>query len=145
MKCILIILPGRGKTWRIWRNTKCRLLMCCYKRYLWTSTINAYSCSSCLCAVLAWYTQLFNSILCVILKVLQEILEGNIHPLRVSRILTCINGKPLGTYALNDVLLAHPNPAAVTRCSLRYFCKTEMTRFLRLFCLSSFESILAKK
>lgn len=52
-------------------------------------------------------------------QVLQEILQFKTSPLRLNRISACVNGDELKTHALNDILLAHPNPAAVTRCSLR--------------------------
>lgn len=55
-------------------------------------------------------------------QVLQEILEEKRCPLRLHRISVRHNGNLLKTYALNDILLAHPNPAAVTRCTFR-ICK----------------------
>lgn len=52
-------------------------------------------------------------------QVLDEILEGQREPVQLTRILTCIDGIHSHTYALNDILLAHPSPAAVSRCSFR--------------------------
>ncbi|CAM6099549.1 unnamed protein product [Calypogeia fissa] len=50
-------------------------------------------------------------------QVLDEILEGGREPTQLSRISTRVDGIEIGTPALNDVLLAHPNPAAVSRCA----------------------------
>lgn len=52
-------------------------------------------------------------------QLLDEILEGQTAPSAVSRMLLCVNSKQLPTYALNDVLMAHPCPAAVSRFSFR--------------------------
>lgn len=62
-------------------------------------------------------------------QVFQDILESKRNPLCLNRISACVNGDELRTYALNDILLAHPNPAAVTRCSLR-ICKGELHEFV---------------
>lgn len=51
-------------------------------------------------------------------QVLQEILQQKKRPLCLHRISARVNGEELKAYAVNDILLAHPNPAAVTRCSL---------------------------
>ncbi|KAH7423164.1 hypothetical protein KP509_12G042300 [Ceratopteris richardii] len=56
--------------------------------------------------------------------VLEEVLARKRKPSLLPRISACLNGELITTYALNDVLLAHPNPAAVTRCTFR-ICKTE--------------------
>ncbi|MCO5610256.1 hypothetical protein L7F22_064492 [Adiantum nelumboides] len=61
-------------------------------------------------------------------QVLQEIQAEKRIPLRVHRISTRVNGSTLKSYALNDILLAHPDPAAVTRCSLR-ICKANDSGF----------------
>jgi NAD+ kinase len=50
-------------------------------------------------------------------QVLDEILEGQREPTRLTRIRTRVDGTEIGTCALNDVLVAHPNPAAVSRCT----------------------------
>ncbi|KAH7415965.1 hypothetical protein KP509_14G069000 [Ceratopteris richardii] len=56
-------------------------------------------------------------------QVLGEIFEGKRQPVLVHRIETRVNTSPLQTYALNDVLLAHPSPASVTRCTFRIYKK----------------------
>eukprot|EP00897_Mesotaenium_endlicherianum_P009839 jgi/Mesen1/8884/ME000535S08195 len=48
--------------------------------------------------------------------ILEEILAGHRECVEVARIATSVGGGPMPP-ALNDVLAAHPNPAAVTRCS----------------------------
>ncbi|OAE31414.1 hypothetical protein AXG93_725s1030 [Marchantia polymorpha subsp. ruderalis] len=50
-------------------------------------------------------------------QVLDEILDGSRKPLVLNRILTRIDGMNFTYPSLNDVLLSHPNPAAVSRCS----------------------------
>ncbi|KAH9330380.1 hypothetical protein KI387_002488 [Taxus chinensis] len=52
-------------------------------------------------------------------QVLDEILEGRRKPVQLSRLSTCIDGVHSHAHALNDVLLAHSCPAAVTHCSFR--------------------------
>ncbi|XP_030516599.2 NADH kinase [Rhodamnia argentea] len=52
-------------------------------------------------------------------QILDDILEGQVQPSELSRIAICVNSAPLSTYALNDVLLAHSCPAAVSRFSFR--------------------------
>ncbi|KAI5077262.1 hypothetical protein GOP47_0007086 [Adiantum capillus-veneris] len=61
--------------------------------------------------------------------VLQEIQAQKRIPSHVHRISIRVNGSTLRSYALNDVLLAHPNPAAVTRCSLG-ICKANNSGFV---------------
>ncbi|KAK2967236.1 hypothetical protein RJ640_002063 [Escallonia rubra] len=51
--------------------------------------------------------------------ILDEILEGRTLPSEVSRMSICVNSELLSTYALNDVLVAHPCPATVSRFSFR--------------------------
>lgn len=60
-------------------------------------------------------------------QVLEEINEGKRLPVHVPRISARVNGTLLKTYALNDILVAHPNPAAVTRCtfSIQQKCTLE--------------------
>jgi NAD+ kinase len=41
--------------------------------------------------------------------------------MELTRIATSIDGVKIDAPALNDVLVAHPNPAAVSRCTFR--CK----------------------
>eukprot|EP00249_Psilotum_nudum_P004924 c18427_g1_i1 orf=193-1125(-) len=48
-------------------------------------------------------------------QILDEILEGKRKPTELQRISTCIDGIECNSFALNDLLLAHPSPAAVTR------------------------------
>ncbi|KAG6558044.1 hypothetical protein Mapa_000224 [Marchantia paleacea] len=50
-------------------------------------------------------------------QVLDEILDGSRKPLVLNRIRTRIDGMNFAYPSLNDVLLSHPNPAAVSRCS----------------------------
>ena len=50
--------------------------------------------------------------------VLDGALRGTLRPTRLARIRTVLNGKVLEP-ALNDVLIAHPSPAAVSRYSVR--------------------------
>ncbi|CAL5342090.1 unnamed protein product [Camellia sinensis] len=50
---------------------------------------------------------------------LDNILEGQTGPSKLSRMSICVNSKLLSTYALNDVLIAHPCPATVSRFSFR--------------------------
>ncbi|XP_057461755.1 probable NADH kinase [Actinidia eriantha] len=50
---------------------------------------------------------------------LDNILEGRTVPSKLSRMSICVNSKLLSTYALNDVLIAHPCPATVSRFSFR--------------------------
>ncbi|XP_056172918.1 NADH kinase isoform X1 [Syzygium oleosum] len=52
-------------------------------------------------------------------QILDDILEGQLLPSELSRISICVNSAPLSTCALNDVLIAHPCPAAVSRFSFR--------------------------
>lgn len=56
-------------------------------------------------------------------QVLDEILGGQTSSSELSRILIKLNDGQLPTYALNDILVAHPCPAAVSRFSFRI--KTE--------------------
>ncbi|KAH9543524.1 hypothetical protein CY35_13G069700 [Sphagnum magellanicum] len=50
-------------------------------------------------------------------QVLDEILEGTREPVKLRRISTFVDGIKVSSPALNDVLVAHPNPAAVSRCT----------------------------
>ncbi|KAL2631941.1 hypothetical protein R1flu_016627 [Riccia fluitans] len=50
-------------------------------------------------------------------QILDDILDGKKKPLELSRLNTRIDGEDYSYPALNDVLLSHPNPAAVSRCS----------------------------
>ncbi|KAL2331287.1 hypothetical protein Fmac_018868 [Flemingia macrophylla] len=52
-------------------------------------------------------------------QVLDGILEGQIVPSELTRIMISVNALHLSTYALNDVLIAHPCPASVSRFSFR--------------------------
>lgn len=51
-------------------------------------------------------------------RVLDDALFGRLEPTRLARIRTTVNGKTLQP-ALNDVLICHPSPAAVSRYSLK--------------------------
>ena len=50
---------------------------------------------------------------------LDDILDGIREPVELTRISTAIDGVRIDAPALNDVLIAHPNPAAISRCSFR--------------------------
>ncbi|KAK2422720.1 NADH kinase [Trifolium repens] len=52
-------------------------------------------------------------------QVLDSILEGRVAPSELTRIRISVNALHLSTYALNDVLVAHPSPAALSRFSFR--------------------------
>ncbi|KAG6484467.1 hypothetical protein ZIOFF_052985 [Zingiber officinale] len=51
--------------------------------------------------------------------VLDDVLEGRKQPSELSRISIHVNGNLFPTYALNDILVAHPCPATVSRFSFR--------------------------
>lgn len=57
-------------------------------------------------------------------QILDDILENRIIPSEVARMSISINSHQLSTSALNDVLISHPCPAAVSRFSFRT-CKQE--------------------
>ncbi|XP_024394023.1 NADH kinase-like isoform X2 [Physcomitrium patens] len=50
-------------------------------------------------------------------QMLDDILNGTMEPAEVTRIATFIDGVKIDTPALNDILIAHPSPAAISRCS----------------------------
>ncbi|KAH6837280.1 kinase 3 [Perilla frutescens var. hirtella] len=52
-------------------------------------------------------------------QVLDSILENRSEPSELSRMAITVNSKLIPTYALNDILLAHPCPATVSRFSFR--------------------------
>ncbi|XP_060188754.1 NADH kinase isoform X1 [Lycium barbarum] len=52
-------------------------------------------------------------------QIIDDILENRARPSEVSRMSITLNSKHLPTYALNDVLIAHPCPATVSRFSFR--------------------------
>ncbi|XP_057451106.1 NADH kinase-like [Lotus japonicus] len=52
-------------------------------------------------------------------QVLDGILEDQIVPSKLTRIKISVNAGDLSTYALNDILVAHPCPAALSRFSFR--------------------------
>ncbi|MCO5594802.1 hypothetical protein L7F22_048836 [Adiantum nelumboides] len=56
-------------------------------------------------------------------QVLEEVIEQKRRPQLVQRISIKVNDHFLQACALNDVLLAHPNPAVVTKCTLRVYEK----------------------
>ncbi|GMJ05342.1 ARABIDOPSIS THALIANA NADH KINASE 3, NAD(H) kinase 3 [Hibiscus trionum] len=51
--------------------------------------------------------------------VLDGFLEGQIAPSKLTRISVSVNSKPLSACALNDILIAHPCPATVSRFSFK--------------------------
>ncbi|XVF18506.1 hypothetical protein REPUB_Repub11eG0027900 [Reevesia pubescens] len=52
-------------------------------------------------------------------QVLDSFLDGQTVPSELSRISVSVNSKVLSTYALNDILIAHPSPATVSRFSFK--------------------------
>ncbi|KAK9268691.1 hypothetical protein L1049_000451 [Liquidambar formosana] len=52
-------------------------------------------------------------------QVLDDILEGRTVPSKLSRMSICVNSRLVSTYALNDILMAHPCPATVSRFSFK--------------------------
>ncbi|XP_061372939.1 NADH kinase isoform X2 [Gastrolobium bilobum] len=52
-------------------------------------------------------------------QVLDGILEGQFVPSKLTRIMISVNALHLSTYALNDILVAHPCPASLSRFSFR--------------------------
>ncbi|KAF3442344.1 hypothetical protein FNV43_RR16260 [Rhamnella rubrinervis] len=52
-------------------------------------------------------------------QVLDNFIEGQMVPSELSRISIHVNSQLLPTYALNDILIAHPCPAAISRFSFR--------------------------
>ncbi|KZV25135.1 NADH kinase-like [Dorcoceras hygrometricum] len=52
-------------------------------------------------------------------QILDEILENHYEPSELARMAISINSKLIRTSALNDILLAHPCPATVSRFSFR--------------------------
>ncbi|CAL9121120.1 unnamed protein product [Musa textilis] len=52
-------------------------------------------------------------------QVLDNILESYIQPSEISRLSITVNRHPFPTFALNDILIAHPCPAMVSRFSFR--------------------------
>ncbi|KAI7728147.1 hypothetical protein M8C21_017567 [Ambrosia artemisiifolia] len=52
-------------------------------------------------------------------QILSNILEGQTTPFELSRMSIHVNSTPLSTYALNDILIAHPCPASASRFSFR--------------------------
>lgn len=63
-------------------------------------------------------------------QILDATLAGSIHHSELSRISVKLNGFQLPTYALNDILVAHPCPASVSRFSLRKRSSTGETSHL---------------
>lgn len=48
-------------------------------------------------------------------SVLDQIAEGRIEPIDLVRLEATLNGKTLGQYGLNEILIAHQNPAGTSR------------------------------
>ncbi|XP_050883744.1 probable NADH kinase [Lathyrus oleraceus] len=58
-------------------------------------------------------------------QVLDGILENRIAPSKLTRMKISVNALHLPTYALNDILVANPCPASISRFSFRktnHFC-----------------------
>ncbi|CAJ1957698.1 unnamed protein product [Sphenostylis stenocarpa] len=47
-------------------------------------------------------------------QVFDGILEGQVLPSKLTRMMISVNALPLSTYALNDILVAHPCPASLS-------------------------------
>jgi len=61
-------------------------------------------------------------------KPLELALAGKLHVCRIHRLGVAINGKPVREQAFNDVLIAHKNPAAMTRYRLEVGSVAEQQR-----------------
>lgn len=59
---------------------------------------------------------------------LERALAGKLRACRIHRLSVSINGKPLREQAFNDVLIAHKNPAAMTRYRLTVGASAEQQR-----------------
>lgn len=59
---------------------------------------------------------------------LEALLAGNVHEVRLARLQVTINDRLLPYYALNDLLIAHANPAAMTSYTLRLGTVSEPQR-----------------
>ena len=59
---------------------------------------------------------------------LEALLAGKVHEVRLARLQVAINDRPLPYYALNDLLMAHANPAAMTSYTLRLGTMSEPQR-----------------
>jgi NAD+ kinase len=59
---------------------------------------------------------------------LEALLAGQVHEVRLTRLQATINDRPLPYYALNDLLVAHANPAAMTSYILRIGAHSEPQR-----------------
>jgi len=59
---------------------------------------------------------------------LAVLLAGHMHEVRLARLQVTINERPLPYYALNDLLIAHANPAAMTSYTLRLGAISEPQR-----------------
>ncbi|CAN1302789.1 NADH kinase [Linum perenne] len=70
-------------------------------------------------------------------QVLDDILESRKLPSELSRMSLRVNSQPLSTFALNDVLVAHPCPATVSRFSFSRISRDSMPRSPLVHCRSS--------
>ena len=59
---------------------------------------------------------------------LEALLAGHVHEVRLARLQVTLNDRPLPYYALNDLLIAHANPAAMTSYTLRLGAVSEPQR-----------------
>jgi NAD+ kinase len=59
---------------------------------------------------------------------LEALLAGNVGEVRLARLQVTINDRPLPYYALNDLLVAHANPAAMTSYTLHLGTVSEPQR-----------------
>ncbi|CAH8318986.1 unnamed protein product [Eruca vesicaria subsp. sativa] len=70
-------------------------------------------------------------------QVLDDILFGRVVPSKVSRISVKLNSEPLLSHAFNDILIAHPCPAAVSKFSFKIKNKDGDTNPKTVNCRSS--------
>lgn len=70
-------------------------------------------------------------------QVLDDILGKRVSPSDITRLSVCVNSQMLPTHALNDILIAHPCPAAVSRCSFRLRNNSQSCDYSLVNCRSS--------
>ncbi|XP_031266084.1 probable NADH kinase isoform X1 [Pistacia vera] len=69
--------------------------------------------------LLIYMPKLYTLMFFFIPQVIDKILDGQLVPSILSRISVCVNSEQLPTFALNDILVAHPCPATVSRFSFK--------------------------
>lgn len=61
-------------------------------------------------------------------EILDRVLAGELEPTQVARLAGAIDGAPIRFPVLNEVLVAHKNPAATTRYRIRVGARSEMQK-----------------